>query len=251
VTRALGWIVQLWGWLALVLVSAVLAGGLGALVATAVPDLSGLSQSLPLLVDAAAPTAVALLGAVVLAVPLALTTAVALDQVLPTGPLRDALELGVSAMDGVPALVAGVVAALLAPALGPAVVVVALALAITPSLTVAAQDVLSRAEPEERLAAQALGATPLQVLLFVVGPAASRGLIASLLRALARLLGLAAPLLVLQPDAALPVAWQVVHHAVDGQLAAAALLALAVLLIATGLRATAMLLDRPTQWRLP
>ena len=243
-TRWLGVLVHLWGWASLVVVVTVLAAGLGVLVATAAPG------ALPLLGGSILHTGPVVLAAVLLAAPFAVTTAVALDQVLPAGNLRDALGLLVAALDGVPALVVGVVGAVLAPALGPAVVIVVLALAIAPSLTVALAAVLDRAEPEERLAAQALGATPLQVLLFVVGPASAKGFAAAGLRALARLVGIAAPLVVLSPEAGLPIAGDIVHRAASGYLAAAATLALGVLALATALRVLSTLIDRPDSWSM-
>ena len=243
-----GTLVQIWGWGSLALVLSALGGGLGALLVTAAP---GVSAHLVESLITVAWTFVAVLPALVVAFPLGLAVAVAVDQVLPPGRLLDTLRRLLAAMDGVPSLVIGVAFALIVQRVGLAVGAIVLGLSIAPTMALGVGRVLRRTEPAERLAAQALGATPMQVLLLVVGPGAFRGLAAVLLRAVARLSGLAAPLLVLRWDGPRPIALEAFHRAATGELAHAALLGLALLGLAVAFRGAAALVDRPIRWRLP
>lgn len=244
-TRLLGTLVQLWAWLALAGFACALAAALGLVVAQLVPVdprfiASALAQTIPVV-------SVACVGAGAVA----LLSAVALDQVLPRGPAVDVLRRGIAAAAGVPSVVFGLVGVLLVPWTGILTVSLVLALAMLPSLTLGAARILERAEPEERLAAQALGATPWQVLLLVIGPSAARGLIALLARTAGRMVGLVAPLLLLEPSGPMPIAWQIVERAASGDAGMASILAVVVSIVVIGANLASVLIDQRVAWRLP
>lgn len=244
-TRWIGALIQVWGWVSITLVAGVLASALGLLVGRLAPDAFGL------LGVALCQTVPVLLGTLAVVAPVALLSAIALDQTLPRGPVVEVLGRVVAAAGGVPPVVYGVVGAMVAPWVGVGTAVLVLALAVLPGLTLSLTRVLRRTEPEERLAAQALGATPIQVLLHVVGPAATGGVVAAFARTAGIVLGLAAPLLLLQPVGPMPIAWQVVERAARGDLGVAAVLALGLLTLALAARAVGVLADRRVAWRLP
>ncbi len=141
--------------------------------------------------------AVALLGAV----PIGVGAGVFLGEygrtAVPGGALRGVLR-DVSA---VPSLVHGVFGfavfgGLLGLGFGAATAGLTLALVVLPGIVEATEDAVRRVPARQREAALALGASPFQVVRSVVLPGAMRGIGGGAMRAAARALGEAAPLLV-------------------------------------------------------
>jgi ABC-type phosphate transport system permease subunit len=197
---------------------------------------------------------VALVGlALLVSLPAAGAVAVAVDQALPRGPLRRALSTTVELLEGLPPVVHGLLGLIvLAPLLGtgssPFLALLVLSGVALAPLSRALREALEGALVEERLAAAALGATPLQVLLHVVGPAVRGPLLAATLRVAGRLLGLAAPLLLVLAPGEGVLASEAVHLALAGDIGAAAAATLVLVGLAVGLHALAWPLDRPASW---
>lgn len=221
----------------------VFAGGLALVGAL---DLSALDRVGPALLE----TFLVLGVAGLLAVPLAASTAVGLDQVLPQGPVVRGLSRVLHAAEGIPSVIVGVVAATWV-GLGAGIVVSGAVLGVwmVPSLVGEYRRALGAVKERERLAALALGATPLQVLVYVVGPAASRPLGAATLRGLARSAGLAAPLIVCAAGTTEPLAVVAVRAAAAGEVGVAATLAVALMGLVLGLRLLASAVDVDRSWR--
>jgi ABC-type phosphate transport system permease subunit len=242
-SRLLGSLVVAWAWLSL----AVVGGG----VMLAAGCLAASAPALPVAELGPALAASAWLGlaGVAVALPLAAACAVTADQRLlpPVGLalLRGALDL----LDGTPGLLLGLAAALALGPVGEWAAVGALALVALSALERGLSRAFSDVRDADRLAAVALGATPLQVLFHVVQPTAWRAGVAAVLRACGRLCGAAAPLLLVGPLGTEPLVLAVVRHAGRGSVATAAALAGVLVLVVAGLYVAAAFVDRPQRWR--
>lgn len=174
----------------LILVVDVLVDGLAGLDGSTLADLA------PALLGS-----LALLGlTAVVAVPVGVGAAIYLHEYEAGGRVGRLIESNVAALAGLPTLLYGLLGlALFVPSFGRGLVSAALTLAllILPLIFQAVRDALAEVPAGLREAAMALGATRWQVVRRVVLPAAASGIAIGLLRALARALGAAAPLVVL------------------------------------------------------
>lgn len=193
-------------------------------------------------------TILATVLALCMAIPAAAATAVSLHEVLPGRRAIREVRRILGSMDAVPPLVFGVMTVLMLRDVAPGLVavVMALAIAVVPGLALASMVAFAGARNEERLAAAALGANPMQITVHVVWPAVRKHAVSGLLRAAARILGAAAPLLLLvdAPDTAAYRAYAiVVEHPQQ-----AAGLALALVVSVLALHGAAGWLDRTREW---
>lgn len=189
------------------------------------------------------------------ALPGAAAVAIALDVALPGGPSRDALAAALRSLQSLPPVVHGVLGVVvLVPILGasatPLIGLLVVGGALLAPLTEDLRRALGRAQREERIAAAALGATPLQTLVYAILPAARRHILAAVIRGLGVALGLAAPILVLGELAGDPLPAAVARAAVAGDLGVAAAGAGVLAVVGGGLWALAWTLDRPRVWRV-
>jgi ABC-type phosphate transport system permease subunit len=194
-----------------------------------------------------ASTGLLLATTLVICLPLSLLLALILDQAAPRGVDTRLLDSALAALSGVPSVVHGVVALLLAGA-NPGLWIQALTLAtlVGPGLVVGVRRSFQHSRPADRLAAQALGASALQVLVYVVGPAAAPALLSATFRAAARILGLAAPLLVLR-NSTEPLAVTATRDSLDGLIGSGAAQSLILVLFVLLFHAVAALLVRPSE----
>lgn len=238
------WWIPVWGWGALLVVAALIGLGLGLLLASA--DLRGGALAL----GAAGASASLVAASLTLAVGVAAVCASVLELVAPRRRGRRAVERGLMLVGGVPPIVVGAAIAALLPGLPALLAWVALGLVAIPRLVAGFRRVMSAVEPEERLAAAALGATRLQILMRVVGPASLRGAGAEILRTGVLLFGLAAPLLVVGALPIDPVPLAAIRHAAAGEFGVAALMAISLLAVAIGGGVLAAALQRGPTWRM-
>jgi phosphate transport system permease protein len=137
--------------------------------------------------------------AALIGVPIAVLTAVFLNEV--GGRLTHAVRVVVTAMSGVPAIVAGIfIYSIWIAGLGEGFSGFAAALALTivllPLVTRGTEEVLKVVPDELREASAALGAHEWRTVWSVVLPTARSGILTSVLMGIARVIGEAAPLLV-------------------------------------------------------
>lgn len=147
--------------------------------------------------------------ALLIAIPVGIGTAILLEEYLREGRLSRVLEVNLRNLAGVPSIVYGLLGLALfvrGLGLGPTILPAALTLSLLgiPVIVVTAREAL-RAVPESlRLAAFALGATRRQVVFRVVLPAALPGMVTGVILSAARLIGEAAPLLLVGAAAYVP-----------------------------------------------
>ncbi|MGQ9510772.1 MAG: phosphate ABC transporter permease PstA [Thermaceae bacterium] len=138
--------------------------------------------------------------ALLIAIPVGIGTAILLEEYLREGWLNRILEVNLRNLAGVPSIVYGLLGlAFFVRALGfgPTVLAAALTLALLgiPVIVVTAREALRGVPESIRLAAFALGATRSQVVFRTVVPAALPGMVTGVILSSARLIGEAAPLL--------------------------------------------------------
>lgn len=136
------------------------------------------------------------------AVPVGVAAAVYLEEFAPRNRLTSIIETNVSNLAGVPAIVYGLLGLALfvrALSLGRSLLSGALTLAILvlPTIIIASREAIRAVPQSLRLAALAVGATRWQTTWHHVLPAALPGVLTSVILALSRALGEAAPLLVI------------------------------------------------------
>ncbi|TVQ92783.1 MAG: hypothetical protein EA397_06420 [Deltaproteobacteria bacterium] len=191
-------------------------------------DLEALPAMAELLLSSVALSAAAVLSAL----PVALAIALALDRHARRAWHQSAGQRWLSAFRDIPPLLIGVIGWMLG-ARGLFGAWIVLSIIALPVLAHGLRGAFGRARSRERLSAIALGASTLQVLFYVVGPSSSADFFAVLLRALARVLGVVAPLLLLGALSSL--ALEVFHEAAAGRMgfavAGATLLVLSVLVL--------------------
>ncbi|MFN4070183.1 MAG: phosphate ABC transporter permease PstA [Thermus caldifontis] len=147
--------------------------------------------------------------ALLIAIPVGIGTAILLEEYLREGRLSRVLEVNLRNLAGVPSIVYGLLGLALfvrGMGLGPTILPAAMTLALLgiPVIVVTAREAL-RAVPESlRQAAFALGATRRQVVFRVVLPAALPGMVTGVILSAARLIGEAAPLLLVGAAAYVP-----------------------------------------------
>ncbi|MFN4232470.1 phosphate ABC transporter permease PstA [Thermus sp.] len=147
--------------------------------------------------------------ALLIAIPVGIGTAILLEEYLREGRLNRVLEVNLRNLAGVPSIVYGLLGLALfvrGLGLGPTILPAALTLSLLgiPVIVVTAREAL-RAVPESlRQAAFALGATRRQVVFRVVLPAALPGMVTGVILSAARLIGEAAPLLLVGAAAYVP-----------------------------------------------
>ncbi|WP_114313053.1 phosphate ABC transporter permease PstA [Thermus caldifontis] len=147
--------------------------------------------------------------ALLIAIPVGIGTAILLEEYLREGRVSRVLEVNLRNLAGVPSIVYGLLGLALfvrGMGLGPTILPAAMTLALLgiPVIVVTAREAL-RAVPESlRLAAFALGATRRQVVFRVVLPAALPGMVTGVILSAARLIGEAAPLLLVGAAAYVP-----------------------------------------------
>jgi phosphate transport system permease protein len=234
--------VAAWAWGSVAVTIATLAGVAGTLVA--VGAIGEVVAVVPLAARAVGVAAIAV-GAAALP---ALALAVLLDELLPANRATRIAQVLLSASRDVPPLALGVVALGVGLGAGDRHATAVLALLAIPMLAQGARGALRRARRADRLAAVALGASPVQVLLHVVGPAAIPGLAALGLRSLARLVAAAAPVLLADPETA-SLALRAFHGALSGDLARAGAAVAVLIGVVIALDGLAGVLDRRIAWR--
>jgi len=147
--------------------------------------------------------------ALLIAIPVGIGTAILLEEYLREGTLNRILEVNLRNLAGVPSIVYGLLGLAIfvrEMGLGPTILSAALTLGLLgiPVIVVTARESL-RAVPESlRQAAFALGATRRQVVFRVVVPAALPGMVTGVILSAARLIGEAAPLLLVGAAAYVP-----------------------------------------------
>ncbi|MCS6869217.1 phosphate ABC transporter permease PstA [Thermus sp.] len=147
--------------------------------------------------------------ALLIAIPVGIGTAILLEEYLREGTLNRILEVNLRNLAGVPSIVYGLLGLAIFVrelGLGPTILAAALTLGLLgiPVIVVTSREAL-RAVPESlRQAAFALGATRRQVVFRVVVPAALPGMVTGVILSAARLIGEAAPLLLVGAAAYVP-----------------------------------------------
>jgi phosphate transport system permease protein len=147
--------------------------------------------------------------ALLIAIPVGVGTAILLEEYLREGRLNRILEVNLRNLAGVPSIVYGLLGLAFfvrEMGLGPTVLAAALTLALLgiPVITVTAREALRAVPESQRQAAFALGATRRQVVFRVVLPAALPGVVTGVILSAARLIGEAAPLLLVGAAAYVP-----------------------------------------------
>lgn len=240
--RSMGWWIVAWSWGAVLLTGLVLGG-----VGTAV-SIEASSADLALVgVLLARSLALASCGTLV-ALPFSASLAIALVELPVPGRLRRGVDASVLIFGGLPPLALGAGALALNLGTHSLYAVAVLAAFATPSLVRGLRRALARARSGERLSAVALGAAPVQVLVHVVWPAAARPAFGAVLRSVARSLGAAAPLLLID-DSVGYLAVEAVRRTLDGDIATAAAAAIMVLAVVIALHGLAGSLERRVSWR--
>jgi phosphate transport system permease protein len=147
--------------------------------------------------------------ALLIAIPVGVGTAILLEEYLREGRLNRILEVNLRNLAGVPSIVYGLLGLAFfvrEMGFGPTVLAAALTLALLgiPVITVTAREALRAVPESQRQAAFALGATRRQVVFRVVLPAALPGVVTGVILSAARLIGEAAPLLLVGAAAYVP-----------------------------------------------
>ena len=147
--------------------------------------------------------------ALLFAIPVGVGTAILLEEYLREGRLSRILEVNLRNLAGVPSIVYGLLGLALfvrGMGLGPSVLAAALTLGLlgVPVIVVTAREALRAVPDSLRQAAFALGATRRQVVFRVVVPAALPGMVTGVILSAARLMGEAAPLLLVGAAAYVP-----------------------------------------------
>ncbi|WP_117237822.1 phosphate ABC transporter permease PstA [Thermus sediminis] len=147
--------------------------------------------------------------ALLIAIPVGVGTAILLEEYLREGRLNRVLEVNLRNLAGVPSIVYGLLGLALFVrefGLGPTILAAAMTLALLgiPVITVTAREALRAVPDSIRQAAFALGATRSQVVFRVVFPAALPGVVTGVILSAARLIGEAAPLLLVGAAAFVP-----------------------------------------------
>ncbi|WP_337844894.1 phosphate ABC transporter permease PstA [Thermus sp.] len=144
--------------------------------------------------------------ALLIAIPVGIGTAILLEEYLRQGYLSRILEVNLRNLAGVPSIVYGLLGLALFVrgfGLGPTVLAASLTLALLgiPVIVVTAREALRSVPDSIRQAAFALGATQRQVVFRTVVPAALPGMVTGVILSAARLIGEAAPLLLVGASA--------------------------------------------------
>ena len=147
--------------------------------------------------------------ALLFAIPVGVGRAILLVEYLREGRLSRILEVNLRNLAGVPSIVYGLLGLALfvrGMGLGPSVLAAALTLGLlgVPVIVVTAREALRAVPDSLRQAAFALGATRRQVVFRVVVPAALPGMVTGVILSAARLMGEAAPLLLVGAAAYVP-----------------------------------------------
>jgi phosphate transport system permease protein len=147
--------------------------------------------------------------ALLIAIPVGVGTAILLEEYLREGRLNRILEVNLRNLAGVPSIVYGLLGLAFfvrEMGFGPTVLAAALTLALLgiPVITVTAREALRAVPESQRQAAFALGATRRQVVFRVVLSAALPGVVTGVILSAARLIGEAAPLLLVGAAAYVP-----------------------------------------------
>jgi len=134
------------------------------------------------------------------AVPTGIGAAIYLEEYSKPGKIRNLIQLNISNLAGVPAIVYGILGLGLfvhAMGFGRSILsgALTLSLVVLPIIIVAAQEALRSVPPSIRSASYALGATRWQTVSKSVLPAALPGMMTGVILALSRAMGEAAPLL--------------------------------------------------------
>lgn len=185
-------------------------------------------------------------AAVLLALPGALSIALTLGEGGGDSSVVVASKRLLSAVRDVPPLVYAVLGYAVGLR-GPLGILILLVLIVTPFLAHGIRNTFGRARRRERLAAVALGASPMQVLVRVVAPASGRAILGLSLRAVAKLIGLTAPLLLIDSSSFLTV--ELYRAAEQGNLGSAATGVLVLVLTVFALHGGAAALARTPNWR--
>lgn len=240
--RSTGWWIVAWSWGAVLLTGLVLGGVFVAV------SIESLAADFPLVGVLLARSLALASGGTLVALPFAASLAIALDELPVPGRLRRGVDTTVLLFGGLPPLAVG--AGALALNIGNQWIyaVTVLAAFATPSLARGLRRALKRARSGERLSAVALGAAPVQVLVHVVWPAAARPAVGAVLRSVARSLGAAAPLLLID-DSVGYLAVEAVRRTLDGDITTAAAAAIMVLSVVIALHGLAGSLERRVRWR--
>jgi phosphate transport system permease protein len=157
-----------------------------------------------------------LLGLVtIIAIPVGIAAAVFLEEYMPAGRLKSAVQTNISNLAGVPSIVYGILGLALfvrafgfeSLALGRSLWAGALTLSllVLPVVVIATQEALRAVPPSLRQGALALGATRWQVIRDHVLPGAMPGILTGTILALSRAIGETAPLLMV--GAAASIRW--------------------------------------------
>lgn len=144
-----------------------------------------------------------------LAIPVGVGTAILLEEYLREGRISRILEVNLRNLAGVPSIVYGLLGLTLfvrALNLGPTILPAAMTLALLaiPVVVVTTREALRAVPDSMRQAAYALGATRRQVVFRIVVPSALPGMVTGVILSAARLIGEAAPLLLVGAAAYVP-----------------------------------------------
>ena len=138
--------------------------------------------------------------ATLIAVPFGILAAVYLAELSGNSPLTRWLRLAITSLSGLPAIIAGVFAyGLLVRSgwTGYSAIAggIALAVLMVPTVVRTTDDALRLVPPELRWAAASVGASPYQMILYVILPAASPAILTGVMLAISRTAGETAPLI--------------------------------------------------------
>ncbi len=147
--------------------------------------------------------------ALLIAIPVGVGSAILLEEYLRQGRFSRFLEVNIRNLAGVPSIVYGLLGLALfvrGMGLGPTILPAAMTLGLLgiPVIVVTAREALRAVPDSLRQAAFALGATRSQVVFRVVVPAALPGMVTGVILSAARLIGEAAPLLLVGAAAYVP-----------------------------------------------
>lgn len=138
---------------------------------------------------------------VAIALPTAVLAAIYLEEFAPKNRLSDALEITINNLAAVPSIIYGLLGLSVflqwfaLPRSSPLVGALTLALLILPVMIIAARAAIRAVPPTMRLAALALGASPIQTVRHHVLPYALPGIMTGTILSVARAIGETAPLL--------------------------------------------------------
>jgi phosphate transport system permease protein len=137
--------------------------------------------------------------ATLISVPLGIVAAIFLAEVGPRTWLAQAVRFGAKILSGFPSILAGVFAygavVLVTGGFSAVAGGIALAILMLPTVMLTAEDAISMVPAKVREAAIAMGATPTQVIWYVMLPTALPGILTGVMLAIARAAGETAPLL--------------------------------------------------------